>query len=88
MEAVHHNHEPRVSLSVCMYNVEEIPNGAYHYERNAHALRQIQPGDHRLLLQSGMSTDNVNLFQVLLCFHVTGVRNYDKDTFGYRGYRI
>ncbi|SHT29480.1 SagB-type dehydrogenase domain [Mycobacteroides abscessus subsp. abscessus] len=88
LEAVHHNHEPRVTLSVCIYNVEGIPNGAYHYERHAHALRPIQPGDHRLLLQSGMSMDNVNLLQVPLCFHVRGQKDYDKDAFGYRGYRI
>ena len=88
LEAVHHNHEQQVTLSVCIYNVEGIPNGAYHYERHVHALRRIQPGDHRLLLQSGMSMDNVNLLQVPLCFHVTGEKNYDKDAFGYRGYRI
>ncbi|MGI8386873.1 SagB family peptide dehydrogenase [Robertmurraya sp. P23] len=88
LEAVYHNHEPRVTLSVCMYNVEGIPEGAYHYERHAHALRQVQPGDHRLLLQSGMSMDNVNLHQVPLCFHVTGEKDYNKGAFGYRGYRI
>lgn len=88
LEAVHHNHEPRVSLSVCIYNVEGIPNGAYHYERDVHALRQVQSGDHRLLLQSGMSMDNVNLLQVPFCFHVIGENDYNKDAFGYRGYRI
>ncbi|MCM3691409.1 SagB family peptide dehydrogenase [Neobacillus niacini] len=86
--ASHQRLEPRVSLSVCLYNVEGIPNGAYHYDSTAHALHQVHPGDHRILLQSGMSLNNVNLLQVPLCIHVTGVKDYNKTTLGYRGYRI
>ncbi|MEH7250187.1 SagB family peptide dehydrogenase [Neobacillus niacini] len=88
LEAVHQKHEPRVSLNICLYNVEGIPNGAYQYDSNSHVLHQVQPGDHRLLLQTGMSLYNVNLLQVPLCIHVTGVKDYNKNTFGYRGYRI
>jgi SagB-type dehydrogenase family enzyme len=88
LEAAHLNHEPRVSLNVCLYNVEGIPNGAYQYDSTTHALRQVDLGDHRLLLQSGMSLYNVNLLQVPLCFHITGAKDYYKTTFGYRGYRI
>jgi SagB-type dehydrogenase family enzyme len=86
--AAHQRHEPRVSLNVCLYNVEGIPNGAYHYDSTVHALQQVQLGDHRLLLQSGMSLNNVNLLQVPLCIHVTGVKDYYKNALGYRGYRI
>jgi SagB-type dehydrogenase family enzyme len=86
--AADQRHEPRVTLNVCLYNVEGIPNGAYHYDSNAHALHQVHLGDHRLLLQSGMSLNNVNLLQVPLCIHVTGVKDYYKTTLGYRGYRI
>jgi SagB-type dehydrogenase family enzyme len=81
-------HEPRVSLNVCLYNVEGIPNGAYQYDSTARALHQVHLGDHRLLLQSGMSLNNVNLLQVPLCIHVTGVKDYYKNELGYRGYRI
>jgi SagB-type dehydrogenase family enzyme len=81
-------HEPRVSLNGCFYNVEGIPNGAYHYDRTEHVLRQITLGDHRLILQSGMSLDNVNLLQVPLCLHVTGDKDYYQNVLGYRGYRI
>lgn len=88
LEAVHQKHEPRVSLNVCLYNVEGIPSGAYQYDSTTHALHQVHLGDHRLLLQSGMSLYNVNLLQVPLCFHVTGVKDYYKNTLGYRGYRI
>jgi SagB-type dehydrogenase family enzyme len=88
LEATFHKHEPRVSLNICLYNVEGIPNGAYQYDSTAHALHQVQLGDHRLLLQNGLSLDNVNLLQVPLCIHVTGVKNYYKNTLGYRGYRI
>jgi SagB-type dehydrogenase family enzyme len=88
LEAAHQKREPRVSLNVCLYNVEGIPNGAYQYDRTAHALHPVQLGDHRLLLQSGMSLYNVNLLQVPLCIHVTGVKDYYKNTLGYRGYRI
>jgi SagB-type dehydrogenase family enzyme len=80
--------QPRVSLNVCLYNVEGIPNGAYHYDSTVHALHQVHLGDHRLLLQSGMSLNNVNLLQVPLCIHVTGVKDYYKNALGYRGYRI
>jgi SagB-type dehydrogenase family enzyme len=86
--AADQRHEQRVSLNVCLYNVEGIPNGAYHYDSTAHALHQVHLGDHRLLLQSGMSLNNVNLLQVPLCIHVTGVKDYYKTTLGYRGYRI
>ncbi|MDQ0971072.1 SagB-type dehydrogenase family enzyme [Neobacillus niacini] len=88
LEAAHKKHEPRVSLNVCLYNVEGIPNGAYQYDSTTHSLRQVHLGDHRLLLQSGMSLYNVNLLQVPICIHVTGVKDYYKTTLGYRGYRI
>lgn len=88
LDTNHQKHESRVSLNVCVYNVEGISNGAYKYNSTAHALLQVHPGDHRLLLQSGMSLNNVNLLQVPLCIHVTGVKDYDKTTLGYRGYRI
>ncbi|MFB6467889.1 SagB family peptide dehydrogenase [Cytobacillus sp. Hz8] len=80
--------DPRVLLFGCLYNVEGIPNGGYQYDITVHALRQVHEGDHRLLLQSGMSLDNVNLLQVPLCFHVVGDKDYYKASLGYRGYRI
>nr|WP_263326854.1 SagB family peptide dehydrogenase [Neobacillus sp. Marseille-Q6967] len=88
LQAAHLSNEPRVSLNVCLYHVEGIPSGAYQYERTSHALRQIQPGDHRILLQSGMSLDNVNLLQVPICMHVIGDKDFYKNSLGYRGYRI
>ncbi|MGG2065572.1 SagB family peptide dehydrogenase [Bacillus sp. S14(2024)] len=78
----------RVSMYVCVFGVEGIPNGVYHYDSDAHTLRQIQLGDYRLLLQSGMTFHNVNLFQVPLCLHVVGDKNHLKTALGYRGYRI
>lgn len=80
--------EPRVSLCGCLYGVEAIPDGAYHYDSAAHVLRQICPGDHRFRLQQGMSMHNVNLFQVPLCLHVAGDRDHLRTELGYRGYRI
>ncbi|MGG1442491.1 SagB family peptide dehydrogenase [Brevibacillus laterosporus] len=82
------NRQPRVFLYCCLYNVEDIPDGAYRYDSEAHALRQIRLGDHRLYLQQGMNLDNVNLFQVPLCFHVAGDKDHLKAALGYRGYRI
>jgi SagB-type dehydrogenase family enzyme len=84
----HQKIAPRVTLNVCLYNVEGIPNGAYQYDSTSHVLHQVDLGDHRLLLQSGMSLNNVNLLQVPLCIHVTGVKDYYKNALGYRGYRI
>ncbi|WP_261302258.1 SagB family peptide dehydrogenase [Paenibacillus andongensis] len=78
----------RVSLYGCLYNVEGIPDGAYHYDSAAHTLRRIRHGDHRLRLQQGMPSDNVNLFQVPLCFHVAGNRDHHVSALGFRGYRI
>ena len=88
LDGVQKKQKPRVSLYGCLYNVEGIPNGAYHYDSSAHALRQVQLGDQRLLLQHGMSGGNVNMFQVPLCLHVAGDINYFKSEMGYRGYRI
>lgn len=78
----------RVFLHMCLYQVEGVPDGAYRYDPAAHALRRIAPGDHRPRLQYGMYFGNVNLFQVPLCFHVTGNTDFFKPELGYRGYRI
>ncbi|PMC35660.1 NADH oxidase [Bacillus sp. UMB0899] len=80
--------ETRISIFVCLYNIEGIPNGAYFYDNSEHVLRLINQGDHRQWLQSGMSLGNVNLLQVPITLHVVGNRDYDKNTLGYRGYRI
>ena len=80
--------EPRVSIYGCLYNVEGIPNGAYEYDSERHSLREIGTGDYRLLLQSGLSLDNVNLLQVPLCLHIIGNKNHYQNSLGYRGYRI
>ena len=55
LDGAHKKQKSRVSLYGCLYNVEGIPNGAYHYDSSAHALRRVQLGDHRLQLQHGMS---------------------------------
>ncbi|MFC5603833.1 SagB family peptide dehydrogenase [Sporosarcina koreensis] len=88
LDDIHQKQKPRVSLYGCLYNVDDIPNGAYHYDSDAHALRSIQLGDQRMPLQLGLSGDNVNLFQVPLSLHVVGDNNHFKTKLGYRGYRI
>lgn len=88
LDGAHKKEGPRITLYGCLYNVEGIPNGAYYYDSGAHALRQINKGDYRLLLQNGMSLDNVNLLQVPLCLHVAGDKDFYKTSLGYRGYRI
>ncbi|MBU8907507.1 SagB family peptide dehydrogenase [Desertibacillus haloalkaliphilus] len=80
--------ENRVSLYGSFYNVEGIPNGAYSYDNNNHALRRITKGDYREFLQFGLTMPNVNLYQVPLCFHVVGDKDHLKEILGYRGYRI
>ncbi|MDM5224944.1 SagB family peptide dehydrogenase [Cytobacillus sp. NJ13] len=82
------NRASRVTLFVCLNNVEGIPDGAYYYDSDAHSLRELNPGDHRLALQYGMPAGNVNLYQVPLCFHVAGDKDFHKTEMGYRGYRI
>lgn len=82
------NAASRLSLYCCLYHVEGIPDGAYRYDSSAHLMRRVAPGDHRPRLQSGMSIDNVNLFQVPICVHVVGDRDYHKSALGLRGYRI
>ncbi|MBA4543467.1 SagB family peptide dehydrogenase [Thermoactinomyces daqus] len=88
LDASQEKARPRISLAGCFYGVEGIPDGAYRYDSEAHALQLLQPGDHRFSLQQGMTLHNVNLFQVPLCLHVTGDRNHLKEALGYRGYRI
>lgn len=82
------NDEHRVSLYACLYNVEDIQDGAYHYDSTTHSLQQIQSGDQRLRLQYGMSLDILNFQQVPICIHVVGDRDHSKMQLGYRGYRI
>lgn len=88
LDGAHETSESRVSLYVCVYGVEGIPDGAYRYDSTVHALRPVRLGDHRRRLQEGMTLDNVNLFQVPLCLHVAGDRDHLKPALGYRGYRI
>ncbi|MBO0998063.1 SagB family peptide dehydrogenase [Bacillus sp. SD075] len=88
LDAINGNNEHRVSLYACLYNVEDIQDGAYHYDRTTRSLRQIQSGDHRLRLQYGMSLDIMNFQQVPICIHVVGERDLSKTQLGYRGYRI
>jgi SagB-type dehydrogenase family enzyme len=84
----HGNIGTRVSLYGSFYNVEGVPNGAYSYDNSAHALQRITEGDYRQFLQFGLTMPNVNLYQVPLCMHVVGDRDYLKEKLGYRGYRI
>ena len=84
----HGNAETRVSLYGSFYNVEGVPNGAYAYDKSAHALRRITQGDFREFFQYGLTMPNVNLFQVPLCLHVVGDKEHLKKELGYRGYRI
>ncbi|MGV2941426.1 SagB family peptide dehydrogenase [Mesobacillus sp. LC4] len=88
LDDIYDSNEPRVSIYGCIYNVEGIPNGAYFYNQARHSLKEIQQGDHRLRLQTGMSIDNVNLMQVPLCLHVAGNIEFFREELGYRGYRI
>lgn len=88
LDHTHGQIETRVSLYGSFYQVEGIPNGAYAYDNNTHALRKIAIGDYRGFLQSGLTMPNVNLFQVPLCMHVVGDKDHYSGLLGYRGYRI
>jgi SagB-type dehydrogenase family enzyme len=78
----------RVSLYGCFSNVEGIPSGAYSFEEKAHVLKRISSGDYREYLQNGLTMDNVNMFQVPICFHLVGDKDFYIGKMGYRGYRI
>lgn len=78
----------RVSLYGSFYNVEGVPNGVYSYNRDFHGLGRIRLGDYRPFIQYRLSVDNINMFQVPLCFHVVGNRDHLINKLGYRGYRI
>ncbi|MBH0328949.1 NADH oxidase [Brevibacillus brevis] len=78
----------RLSLFVSIHQVEGMKDGAYAYEPLEHALYPIVYGDLRARLQEGMTLDNVNLYQVPLCFHVVGKRDHLINQLGFRGYRI
>ncbi|MBT2636790.1 SagB family peptide dehydrogenase [Bacillus sp. ISL-39] len=88
LDEIYCSQDPRVSIYGCFYNTDGIPNGAYYYNFAEHALQEIQQGDHRLGLQTGLSIDNVNLMQVPLCLHVAGNKEFFQGELGYRGYRI
>ncbi|WNF24765.1 SagB family peptide dehydrogenase [Mesobacillus jeotgali] len=88
LDEIYCSQEPRVSVYGCFYNVEGIPNGAYFYNHAEHSLQEIQQGDHRLRLQTGLSIDNVNLMQIPICLHIAGNQDFLREELGYRGYRI
>ena len=62
------NENVRVSLYGCFYNVKDIENGAYTYNSKTHSIQSLRYGDLRYPLQSSMTMDNVNLFQVPLAY--------------------
>ncbi|WP_082233112.1 SagB family peptide dehydrogenase [Halobacillus massiliensis] len=72
----------------CFYNVEGISDGAYRYDPRSHSLIKLKEGDFRYTLQSAMSLHNLNLYQVPLCLHIAGDRNFYTGELGCRGYRI
>jgi SagB-type dehydrogenase family enzyme len=80
--------ETRLSFYGFFYNVDGVSNGAYAYDKRAHALRRITGGDFREILQYGLTMPTVNMFQVPLCLHVVGDKDHLKEDLGYRGYRI
>jgi SagB-type dehydrogenase family enzyme len=88
LDAAQENDNPRLSLHGFFYNVEGVPNGAYVYEKSAHALTRIANGDFREALQNGLTMPNVNLFQVPLTLHIVGGKDHLKEELGFRGYRI
>jgi SagB-type dehydrogenase family enzyme len=78
----------RLSLCVCLHNMDGITDGAYVYDPEYHSLCLLQSGDHRFTLQQGLSMQNVNMFQTPICLHIVGDTSHLKESFGYRGYRI
>ncbi len=88
LDRAYYKKDSHVLLYGCLYNIEDISNGAYLYDSMDHSLREMKLGDQRSQLQYGMSLDNVNMQQVPLCFHVAGDRNHLRKELGYRGYRI
>lgn len=84
----HVNVETSLHVYGTFYNVEGVPDGAYAYDKSAHALRRISTGDFREYMQNGLSAHTVNLFQVPLCLHIVGDKDHLKKELGYRGYRI
>lgn len=80
--------ETGLNLYGTFYNVEGVQDGAYVYDKSAHALRRISKGDLREYMQNCLTVPNVNLFQVPLCLHIVGDMDHLKKELGYRGYRI
>lgn len=78
----------RISIAACVHGVDGLDDGAYLYDAHAHGLHLQRTGDFRMRLQQGLSMPTVNLFQAPLCLHLIGHRDYHRNTFGYRGYRM
>ncbi|CRK82888.1 SagB family peptide dehydrogenase [Neobacillus massiliamazoniensis] len=88
LDNLHGNAETGLNLYGSFYNVEGVQDGAYAYDKSAHALRRISNGDFREYMQYSLTMPNLNLFQVPLCLHVVGDKDHLKKELGYRGYRI
>lgn len=82
------NNGQQLEVACCVHGMDGLSDGAYLYDAESHALRLRRPGDHRLALQQGMSMPSVNLFDVPLCLHIVGPRDFFQQNLGYRGYRI
>jgi SagB-type dehydrogenase family enzyme len=80
--------ESHLSVYGSFYQAGEIQNGVYRYDHCSHSLLRIAAGDYREALQSALTIDNVNLYQVPICLHVVGDKDHFIGKFGYRGYRI
>ncbi len=80
--------ESRLEVYSCLFQVDGIPNGAYRYDKCSHSLQKVSSGDFRRELQSALTIENVNFFQVPVCLHVVGGKTHYYKELGYRGYRI
>ena len=77
-----------LSIACCIHGIDGLDDGAYIYDSEAHTLLLLREGDHRMELQKGMSMPNVNLFQVPLCVHLVGHRDFYQNALCCRGYRM
>lgn len=70
------------------HHIEDVPHGLYIYDPDTNALKLLQIGDFRYVLQQATLEPHINLFQIPICLHIFCNPNYQTETLGTRGYRI
>lgn len=87
-DAAYRNMSEQVELHVAAWDVCDLQPGLYSYGQSDNTLGCIRSGDLRLPMQNASYLRNVSFGCSAFSIVMTGSNDFDKGSFGYRGFRL